>query len=156
MGHIAVGLSHSVTELFFFFNMKLKNHSCNSQREPNGPWLSKCFEMVECEVEADRAGKQRCSYYMSGSWYVRFCQVGRKGWVVDVITRLQLLVDITATGQLRAAARSHSERQRESERGEFSRLWEPLASFLFFFKSLCVFLHLFLFLNSFRENRPVS
>lgn len=52
-----------------------------------------------------------------------FCQVGSHGWVVDVITMLQLLVDITATGQLKAAAMAQKEGKRQRGRGGEFRSW---------------------------------
>lgn len=52
------------------------------------------------------------------------------GWVVTVITRLQLLVDIITKGQLRAAARP--QRETERERGELRSLNQTfMALFLF-------------------------
>lgn len=45
------------------------------------------------------------------------CSAGDR-WAPDVITRLQLFVDIIAKGQLRAAARPQS----KEERGEFRSL----------------------------------
>lgn len=52
--------------------------------------------------------------------YVCFCWVGSDGWVVSVITRLQLLIDIITTGQLRAAARPQRER---GELGSLNQWW---------------------------------
>lgn len=83
--------------------------------------------------KTERAGKYQW-VCMWGSCYVYFCQVGSHGWVVDVITMLQLLVDITATGQLGAAARPQKEGKRQRGRGGEFRSWirtlkEPSFSF---------------------------
>lgn len=156
MGHIAVGLSHSVTELFFFliWNLKIIVATVRENQTVHGwvnvlKWLNvklKLTEQVNSGVATTCQGVGMCDSVRWGE---------KAGLLMSSQGCSCLLTSLPQDSweQLQGPTARDRERVRE---GSLVVSGSHLLLSFFFFKSLCVFLHLFLFLNSFRENRPVS